>query len=137
MFGFTNDKKVYDRIVGFYKAAVDDGWNHAPLYRKLEPESSAAKLNKDGYVMQIIMRDNTEKKSAHTYEAQVAIWGPDNLAVRPPQTYSMDDITKGIRTCNNCGKTDVDTVRYSFAGRCCNECFPAMRERHEQPGWCD
>lgn len=39
--------------------------------------------------------------------------------------------------CPVCGKEIPfkDQERYSFAGRCCKECLPAMKDKYEQPGW--
>lgn len=28
-----------------------------------------------------------------------------------------------------------DQHRFSFAGRCCQDCLPAMKAKYEQPGW--
>ena len=68
-------------------------------------------------------------------EGSVSIWGPDSLAIAVPMPYSWDAIVAGARTCSACGKTDVDTQRFSFAGRCCAACLPEMRRQHERPGW--
>jgi hypothetical protein len=81
------------------------------------------------------MRDHREKKGKWAYEASISIWGPDGMAVGVPELYEWGAVKAGLRTCNACGKTDVETFRFSFAGRCCNDCIPAMRKKHEYPGW--
>lgn len=42
-----------------------------------------------------------------------------------------------ISVCPVCGKSIPfnEQHRYSFAGRCCIDCLPSMREKYEQPGW--
>lgn len=44
-----------------------------------------------------------------------------------------------LNVCPVCGKSVPfnEQHRYSFAGRCCSECLPAMREKFEKPGWYD
>lgn len=54
---------------------------------------------------------------------------------------SLSDIVSKAKAvmnvCPVCGKSVPykDQQRYSFAGRCCPECLPKMREKYEQPGW--
>lgn len=42
-----------------------------------------------------------------------------------------------INKCPICGKsvTYSEQSRYSFAGRCCKDCLPKMKEKYEKPGW--
>lgn len=86
--------------------------------------------------MMILTRDPAGG-SKWKYEAEVNIWGPDKLAIRPPATYDFAAIQAAQTTCSHCKKTGVKTQRYSFAGRCCEACLPEMRRKHEGPGWCD
>jgi len=39
--------------------------------------------------------------------------------------------------CPVCGKNVPfsEQSQYSFAGRCCKDCLPAMKKKHEYPGW--
>jgi len=137
-FGFTNDKEHFLSVVSFRDAAINDGWEAEATYPKHEDISQASKLNKNGFVMMIITRitDPSQRyPSKWKYQASIHIWGPDGLAIIPPSEYSWDEIRAGLRICANCGREDVDTQRYSFAGRCCEECLPKMRELHEKPGW--
>ncbi len=69
------------------------------------------------------------------FVASISLWGPDGLAITPPATYDWPAIQAGATTCRACKKVGVKTVRYSFAGRCCEACLPAMRAAHEKPGW--
>ena len=133
-FGFTDNDNVYQRIVEFRDAAIQDGWDAKPTYPKTEPIETAASLSKDGFSMMILTRLQCGKWK---YEATIAIWGPDGLNIDVPTVYSFKEITKGLRHCNLCGKNDVNTERFSFAGRCCAECLPEARKKHEYPGWAD
>lgn len=42
-----------------------------------------------------------------------------------------------LSTCPVCGKSVPykEQFGYSFAGRCCEECLPEMKKKHEYPGW--
>src|SRR6185312_8426260 len=133
--GFTNNPADLDAGRAFRDAAVTDGWTIAPLYIT-EAMDRAARLTRDGFVLQVITRDMTGHFKWKA-EADVSIWGPDGLCIEVPADYAWGAITAGLRTCHNCHKTDVDTERYGFAGRCCAECRPAMAAKHERPGWCD
>lgn len=130
--GFTNDP---DRIQGakqFRDDAVADGWSIEPTYGDHEPMERAAKLCRDGYAMSVITR---EKTGGWQFEAKVHIWGPDRLAIDPPEFYDFAEIERRTRICGYCGATEVRTQRVGFAGRCCENCLPAMRKRIETPGW--
>ena len=118
-------------MVAYYEAMKADGWDSAPTYAS-EPESRHATLWKDGFSAHAKMRTKVGKWK---YEAQISIWGPDGLHFRPWQEYSMERLIAAIRTCSMCGATDVETVRFSFAGRCCKPCLPEVKKKHEFPGW--
>ena len=82
-------------------------------------------------------RDPREKGYVR-YEADVSVWGPDDLAIhKVPDVYSWDALQAGLRTCGYCGAADVDTSRVGFAGRCCAACMPKVRPRVEFPGWAE
>ena len=146
-FGFTNDDKVYREVVAFRDAAIADGWVHRPTYES-EPEERACRLSRGGFTMQILTRSRDNEvldpsrgyhHSIHgkwKYEAQVNIWGPDGLCISPGSpVYDMERIKAGLRRCDACGAKDVETQRYSFAGRCCAKCRPEMAAKYEKPGW--
>lgn len=118
---------THDEARTYACSAAIDGWDMSPMYQG-EDVSSAASLKRDGFVMQVIARPKERL-------ASVAIWGPDGLRIITPPVYSMADILAGTRQCSNCKASDVDTIRFSFAGRCCKKCLPEMRREHEQPGW--
>lgn len=109
------------------EAAIADGWQHEPLYAPHETEEQACRMARDGFKAHVIVRGN--------HGDSVAVWGPDGMQVRVPREYTWEAVVAGLRTCQPCGATDVDTVRYSFAGRCCAACRPAMARQHEYPGW--
>jgi hypothetical protein len=135
----NNNIEAKEAADAYREAAVADGWSIRPTYDS-EPVTSAASLDKEGFHMSILARINDLKRYPNVknlYDIDISIWGPDSLAVEPPKQYYMEAIRKGLRFCGCCGKTDVDTVRYSFAGRCCKECQPNLRAIHEKPGWCD
>ncbi len=131
---FTNDIANMERVKRFRDAAVADGWDIAPTYGEHESVDRAAKLHKGGFTMMVLTR---EKVGKWNYEAQVSLWGPDGLGITPPVEYDWQAIQDGIHVCYNCRKHVEKTQRYSFAGRCCEECLPEMRKQHERPGWCD
>lgn len=136
-FGFTNDRAELDAAHAWRVAAIADGWKAKPTYDKNEPLERHATLSKDGFVAHVKARDDTEKKYRHRYEAGVHVWAPDGLSVRAPTIYDFAAIKAGVRHCVNCGKDDVDTQRYSFAGRCCADCVQPLRAKYERSGWCD
>ena len=134
-----NNIEHLKQVQKFRDDAVKDGWLIKPTYDR-ESVESASSLSKDGFSMLILTRTHDLKlypNIKNLYEAKVSIWGSDGLAIEPPLEYDMQKIIDGTRFCKHCGKTNVDTFRYSFAGRCCKDCLPAMREKHERPGWCD
>lgn len=147
-FGLTNDDKEYREVVDFRDAAIADNWAHHATYGN-EAEDRASRLSKDGFTMKVLTRsrDNEvlDPKSGYhhsihgkwKYEAQVSIWGPDRLAINVTPPYNWEQIKAGLRRCHACQAEDVDTQRYSFAGRCCANCRPEMAKQHEKPGWCD
>ena len=75
-----------NRTVEFRNAAVADGWIIKPTYEGHEPMESAATLNKDGYTMSILARDNSKQFSnaKRKYECSVSLWGPDGLHIDTP-----------------------------------------------------
>lgn len=119
------------------------------LYYKIESEERVSGLERDGFKMHILTRSrdnevlNPKAGYHHTihrkwkYEAEVAIWGPDGLAIATPVVYSYEAITSGVRTCGTCGAKDVETQRVGFANRCCTKCAPEQKRIIERPGWCD
>lgn len=133
-FGFTNDQARIDAARAWRDAAIADGWMAEAMYAPREGIASACRLTRDGFVAQVITRENAPGL-AHRFEVSVDVWGPDKLTVKPPFAYDWPAIQAAVRTCNACGATDVDTERYAFAGRCCAACLPAMRAKHERPGW--
>lgn len=134
-FGFSNLEEHLESARQYRDAAAEDGWSIRGTYEPSEPVDRAARLTRDGFVMQVITRDNSGQEYQKRYEASVHIWGPDGLAVAPPEFYDFAEIVARTRCCASCGKSDVKTVRFSFAGRCCEACLPELRRVHEQPGW--
>lgn len=132
MTGFTNEDKYFRIVCDWRDAAMADGWTMEQTYNT-EEWDSACKLKKDGYDASVLTRI---KKPAGKwkYETSVYLWGPDELVIRPPFPYNWSLIVKGLNTCNNCGATNLRTFRYSFAGRACEYCLPAMKRKYEQPG---
>lgn len=110
------------------KAAVADGWVATPLYEN-EPINHAAKLTRDGWIVQAIDRPNQR--------SSMNIWAPDRLAIKVPETYSMVELIKRLRWCHYCDSKDVNTQRVSFAGRCCTECLLEQQKIQEYRGWAD
>jgi hypothetical protein len=122
------------RACAWRDAAIADGWAAEPMYTS-EPLERAARLSKLGFVAQIITRVPMPGDRYATHAAHVHVWGPDGLAITPPNVYSWLAVVNGVRTCSACGATDIDTQRVGFAGRVCAACLPAERARVERPGW--
>ena len=119
-------------------AALADGWTSEPTCKQ-EEEECASQHHREGFHMSIIAPES-RPATKHLIEQRrpegsVSIWGPDGLAIAVPMPYSWGALVAGMRICGACGKTDVDTQRFSFAGRCCAVCLPEMRRKHEYPGW--
>ena len=132
-FGFSNDLARLDAAKRYRDAAVADGWQIKPTYGDQEREST---LDRDGFSMMILTRGGTPN-GKWKCEASVNIWGPDRLSIMPPDKYDWGAIVGNQTKCNACGKSGVETTRYSFAGRCCEACLPRMQREHEYNGWCD
>lgn len=126
------DQLTLEQVRAWRDAAIADGWDATPTY-ETESIDRATRLRRDGWEAQVLTRDD----SPQSISATVHLWGPDGLAVRTGIAYDFDKLKAGLRTCMACKATDVDTQRYSFAGRCCAACRPEMARRTEQPGWCD
>lgn len=137
-FGYTNDKTQFEAVALWIADAVADGWSMRPTYSS-EPVERAITLDRDGYrIMAINRSESNGKKPGNWYsESKINIWGPDGLTIPPPQFYDFAKIAKFVTHCSVCKTDGVKTVRYSFAGRCCEKCLPEMRAKHERPGWCD
>jgi len=145
-FGFTNDSREYDRVVAYRDAAIADGWHHEATYGS-ESEERACRLRRDGWQMQILTRsrgnyipdpkwpNHPSPHGKYAYEAQVSVWGPDGMDVRPGAIYDWESLKAKLRICPNCGAKDVETERVGFAGRCCAKCLPEQRKQVEYPGW--
>ena len=131
-FGFTNDRASFEAAAAWRDAAVADGWSVQPTYGAHEGVERAAKLTRDGFVAQVITRTKVGK---WLYEASVSVWGPDGLAVAPPNAYDWSAIVAATKRCSYCKAPDVETERVGFAGRCCAACLPAVRQCVERPGW--
>ena len=140
---YSNDDADHARVIAWRDAALADGWTIEATYNS-EPVTSCGSIAKDGYKGHVCARVTEEMKKWHPrhvskwkYESDVNLWGPDGLCIKPPEIYDWAAIVRGTRTCSACGKEDVDTQRYSFAGRCCAACRPEMAKKHEYRGWCD
>lgn len=120
-----------DRATAWREDAMADGWSCEATYGH-EPVESAFTMQREGFVAMGLARQETKTMLAG---GKINLWGPDGLAIEPPETYDWEAITSGLRTCANCGATDVDTQRYSFAGRCCAKCRPEMAKTHESGNW--
>lgn len=126
--GLTNDPIWKERASAFREAAIADGWRPT--------DDTGEHFMKDGYAMHVLSRDEgPEHHGLYRYHTSVAIWGPDGMAIAPPNLYDWKTIQAGITTCNYCGKKGIEPQRVSFAGRCCIECLPGLRDSLERPGW--
>lgn len=129
-YGYTNSDAKYATVCAFRDAAVKDGWTIGPNGN--ESQETWARLTRGDWVGHVLARKNVGKWK---YQAEVSIWAPDKLSIIVPDIYSWEEIQAAIRTCCLCGAKDVDTQRYSFAGRCCKSCRPAAAEKYERGNW--
>ncbi len=125
--------------------AVLDGWTLEPTYEGGEPAESHGTIHIEtrigtfkGHVDARPSRRGEDERNWMLGSGEVTIWGPDGLQIKTPRIYpGIEAIIAATRVCSNCKAEDVETLRYSFAGRCCRACLPEMQRIHEQPGWCD
>lgn len=130
-----NGQDDLERCRAWRDAAVADGWSIEPTYKN-EDVNRAASLKRDGFKASVFTRIYV-RESGTFYECSVHVWGPDGLACTIPTTYDWPAIVASLRVCNECGASNVDTKRFSFAGRACADCLPAARAEHEKQGWAD
>ena len=135
-FGFTTDARLLKAAEQFRDAASADGWGMRATYGS-ESIDRASTLWRGRWSMMILTRNNESDGRGKKYEASVHIWAHDRLAVEVPEFYDFAELQRRTRVCSNCKAEDVETQRFSFAGRCCEACLPKMRAATEQPGWCD
>lgn len=115
-------------------AAERDGWQFYPTYNQ-ESVDRAWSGDREGFKVMGITRTNDEK---YLGTGDITMWGPDGLQIKVPTIYpGMAYFKSGLRHCKYCGNDDVETVRISFAGRCCKACHPEQAKIQEGPGWCD
>lgn len=131
--GFTHDPVHLTAVAQWRDAAVADGWSIEPTYGDSEPVERAARLTREGWVVQVLSRESTEAGKKHC--AEISVWTPDGLAVKTPAFYSMGDLIARTRWCSRCKAADVDTQRVGFAGRVCEACIESARKEVETPGW--
>jgi hypothetical protein len=132
-FGLTNDEQEINEVSAFREAAIADGWEAQPG-SAAELIEDYAHLSKEGFKMHTMSRRLVNSK--FKFQASVHIWGPDGWAIGLlGPIYNWDEIKAGVRRCNECGAEDVETERYSFAGRCCAGCRPKMAAQHERGNW--
>jgi len=132
-FGFTNNEELYQQAGVFRDAAAADGWEIEPTYGT-ESVDRAASLTKDDFVMRVLSRTH-EEGSKWKYQAEVYIWGPDGLAINPPNKYDFEAIKEKVESCGYCNAKGVPTQRVGFAGRSCETCLPEQKKIQEYPGW--
>jgi hypothetical protein len=133
-FGFTKDERRLTAVRQWVADAVADGWTIEPTYGS-EPVERAARLAREGWVILALMRDNRDRSQGAGFEASINVWGPDGLSIEAPPFYDFATLKTGLTTCALCKAIEVETQRYSFAGRCCAACRPAAAAKYEQGNW--
>lgn len=127
-------------VRAWVESAKRDGWGSGTTYTS-ESIDWAVRLERDGFVIQALMRPAGTfpypgaREPRKKDEAGLSLWGPDGMAILPPEVYDWQAIKDGMRRCNYCKKSDVETKRVSFAGRSCADCLPAKRKELEYEGW--
>lgn len=131
-FGFTNDEARIVAAETWRDAALADGWTGEATYAPTEGMDRAALLHhSEGYQAQIVTRRTRpeDKPKKWKFEASIAVWGPDGLAVAPPNIYDMAAMRISVSTCLYCNVHPVKTVRVGFAGRACETCQPGEEKK--------
>jgi hypothetical protein len=130
-------ERTIENVDTFREAVVADGWTVEATYDGYEPLEQAWTARKNGFSLQAIARPSKEYPNGRVSKEQAHIhaWGPDSLAVPVPEKYSMETLANAVNTCNCCGAKNVETFRYSFAGRACATCLPELKKKTEYPGW--
>lgn len=107
----------------YFSALLEDNW----ILDEEKTKGGNIYLLKEGFTF-VFYNVETERISA-------GLWGPDQLVTEIPMPYSYEIMVSNLRKCKTCGREDIETTRYSFAGRCCHDCLPELRRVHEYPGW--
>lgn len=131
-FGFTNYPTRHAAAITWRDAAIADGWSARATYGNSESFDRASSLDHpDGYKVMILSRTNDKPGAKWKFEAQVSVWGPDGLTIKPPAEYDMVAIRAAVENCHYCGKTGCKTERVGFAGRACATCAPVEENKLE------
>ena len=137
------NETVHKRLIGERARAVElatawrlaaeaDGWVFEQTYWHAPLEQSFKSL-RDGFAIRGLARPSKENSLG---SSEISMWGPDGLRVVVPLVYpGMPFFVAACRHCLYCGATDVETVGYSFAGRCCEGCSLEMQRIYEYEGW--
>lgn len=61
----------------------------------------------------------------------------DNIDIHSSLSDAINKAKAVMNICPQCGKAIPfkEQKMFSFAGRCCPACLPAMKKLHEYPGW--
>ncbi len=117
-------------------AAIQDGWTCQPLNSDSRWKERWVKLQRDGFVVQVMTRDPVEGDlMRQSTEYDIAAWGPDGLALDVPYPYDWAAMQRNLLLCSECKRFVEKTVRVAFANRTCEKCAPALRAQMEKPGW--
>lgn len=111
----------------YANAALDDGWVPT-LVADAGMDHRQVTLERDGFKLHLVGAFDCRR---------IMAWGPDGLAVTPPDPYDWPKFALGTRVCDFCGQTDVETSRVAFANRSCSKCLSVARLKLETPGWAD
>lgn len=90
-----------------------------------------------GYLV-VLFQDDITVWLARDYQGDIV---SDSKICSLHRDASLNEVitkcTEQINICPVCNKSVPykNQSHYSFAGRCCKECLPAMKEKYEAPGW--
>jgi ribosomal protein L37AE/L43A len=101
--------------------AVTDGWVGEKTRHRF-------KLYREGFQLLAIPYGKAQDRM------EIAVWGPDGLAVTIPDVYSWQALQDSLHVCSNCGAVSK-TTRIGFAGRVCKPCRDKLKGIIEPPGW--
>lgn len=152
------------RIISIEDAnQISDVWNKEDIFKEVENNSSCELLlntNCTPASFKILAKDDSlEYRDENIigylivpYTKEINIWlaVDDNGDITDGLSICTLDKSASLSECISKAKAEVNKCPvcgkevplkeqkpYSFAGRCCKECLPEMREKYEQPGWYD
>lgn len=122
-------------VVAWIAAALADGWTQAAIYAGESADRAGKLTSRDGWRLMYVLRP-PEEPGRPGY-LSVCVYDQQGLAFAPPITYDAATLRAALRTCPECGATNVELQRVAFANPACAACATTLRAILERPGWND